>query len=680
MAQATANEQFMLELVNNSRKTAGLQPLAMNSSINTAADLHTDYQLDVNKLTHTGLGGTTAYTRMKNAGYDFNGSSTWGENVGWQSIAGTSSYQDEIVRIHEWLMNSPGHRANLLNASFREVGIGFSTGPFLGFNSAIATQDFAKATGNAFVTGVAFDDKDGDRAYDVGEGLGTATVTARNTSTGAVFTTSTGTAGGYSLSLAAGTYSVTFSETGYASKTSTVTMGSSNVKVDWVDPATSSTTTPPPPPPPPSGGLTLTGTSSSETLTGGSSNDVLKGLAGNDTLNGGAGADTMYGGAGSDKFYVDNAGDIVSENTKEGVDTVYSTVSYTLRDFVENLTLTGSSNLNATGNSYHNILTGNAGANVLRGGGGDDTLVGGAGTDTAVYAGARSRYSVTTDSLGATIVTDSTGSEGKDRLTGVEKLQFSDGTIAASGTATAPATVSGMALTGTSSSETLTGGSGDDVLKGLAGNDTLKGSAGADTMYGGTGSDKFYVDDSGDLITEYTKEGVDTVYSTVDYTLRNYIENLTLSGAASNDATGNSYHNVLIGNSGANLLSGLAGDDTLSGGTGTDKLSGGSGADTFDWNSTAEAGKGTARDVILDMVRGSDEIDLGGIDANSSTTTDDAFKFIGNDTFNSVKGELRFYDGGAFAVVQGDVNGDRVADFELTVQGTDVLSATDFVL
>jgi Ca2+-binding RTX toxin-like protein len=514
----------MLELINKSRKAAGLAPLAMNNNINTAADLHTDYQMDVNKLTHTGSGGTSAYTRMVNAGYDFNGSSTWGENVGWVGLMGSNGYQDDIEAIHTRLMNSSGHRANILNSGFREIGIGIDTGSFQGYNSILATEDFAKANGNAFVTGVAFDDKDGDRFYDLGEAFGAVTVTAVNSSTGAKVSTTSGSAGGYALKLAAGTYNLTFSASGYATKTSTVTIGSSNVKVDWIDPATSSTVTDPTPPP--STG-TITGTSSSETLTGTTSSDVMKGLAGNDTFKGNGGADTMYGGTGNDIFYLDSSGDVVIENTKEGTDKVVSTVDHKLADFIENLTLSGTSSIDGTGNTWHNTIYGNAAAN------------------------------------------------------------------------------------------TLSGLTGDDKLYGQAGNDLLLGGDGADRLYGGSGNDR---------------------------------------------------------------LEGGAGNDFFQGGTGTDTLIGGSGADTFDWNYTADIGKGTTRDVILDFTRGSDKIDLSGIDARADTSGNNSFSFIGSQAFSGVDGQLRFFDGGTYEVVQGDVNGDKIADFELRLEGIDTLSATDFIL
>jgi serralysin len=330
MSQASAYEQYMLELINAERAKDGDQPLAFNSNIETAAALHSEYQLEVDKLTHTGSGGTSAYTRMKNAGYDFNGSSTWGENVGWRSIGGPSGFQDEITIIHDWLMNSSGHRANILNGKFREIGIGIDSGGFLnGYNSVIATQDFATSNGRVFLTGVSFKDKDGDNRYDVGEGFGGFAVTAKNTSTGAVYSTKGGDAGGYALALPAGTYSYTFSATGYAPKTGTVTIGTTNKKVDWIDPASGSS--PASDPAPSGGGETITGTSSSEKLTGGDGDDTLKGYGGNDTLNGGKGADTMIGGTGSDKYYVDDAGDEVIEEAGEGTETVYSSAaSYTL--------------------------------------------------------------------------------------------------------------------------------------------------------------------------------------------------------------------------------------------------------------------------------------------------------------------------------------------------------------
>ena len=147
--------------------------------------------------------------------------------------------------------------------------------------------------------------------------------------------------------------------------------------------------------------LSITGNAGANILTGTAYNDTLNGGAGDDTLIGGAGADTMMGGAGNDTYYVDNVGDQVIESSSTGgTDQVYATASFALDVYVENLTLTGSGNINATGNTLANVLTGNTGANVLIGGLGNDTLSGGAGADFFVFnetPNATSNYDTVTD-------------------------------------------------------------------------------------------------------------------------------------------------------------------------------------------------------------------------------------------------------------------------------------------
>ena len=204
--------------------------------------------------------------------------------------------------------------------------------------------------------------------------------------------------------------------------------------------------------------LTLTGTAAinatgnalDNVLIGNSGANVLTGLDGNDTLNGGGGADHLFGGTGNDTYVVDNAGDIVDETGGSGIDTVQSSVSFSLADPVhaigdiENLTLTGTANINATGNALDNVLIGNSGNNVLIGGAGADTLDGGGGTDTASYASSLAGVTVS-------LMTGS-GSGGDaqgDTLTNIENL------------------------TGSNFDDTLEGNSLNNVLVGGLGTDTV---------------------------------------------------------------------------------------------------------------------------------------------------------------------------------------------------------------
>ncbi|MBU6197884.1 MAG: calcium-binding protein, partial [Cyanobacteria bacterium REEB446] len=289
----------------------------------------------------------------------------------------------------------------------------------------------------------------------------------------------------------------------------------------------------------------LTGDGNNNTLTGGAGNDTLEGGAGNDTLDGLAGLDRLIGLGGNDTYIVDNVGDVIVENALSGNDTVKASVTYTLRNNIENLYLTGSGNINGTGNALNNTLTGNSGNNTLDGGTGTDTLIGGAGNDTYVVDSADDVVTELFD-------------EGTD-------------TVNASTSYTIGAHIENLNLTG-SGNINGTGNALNNTLTGNSGNNTLDGGTGTDTLIGGAGNDTYVVDSADDVVTELFNEGTDTVNASTSYTIGAHIENLNLTGSGNINGTGNAGSNNITGNSGNN---------TLDGGTGTDTLIGGAGNDTY---------------------------------------------------------------------------------------------------
>jgi Ca2+-binding RTX toxin-like protein len=160
----------------------------------------------------------------------------------------------------------------------------------------------------------------------------------------------------------------------------------------------------------------IIGNAAPNVLSGMDGNDRLEGGAGDDRLLGGPGADMLIGGAGRDQYQVDNVGDMVVETAGGGRDHVVATVSITLADNVERLTLGGVADLDGTGNAGSNVIRGNRGANTLAGRAGSDLLEGRGGADTLL--GEQGNDTLTVADLGFTRVDGGTGSDLLRLLTG----------------------------------------------------------------------------------------------------------------------------------------------------------------------------------------------------------------------------------------------------------------------
>ncbi len=294
-----------------------------------------------------------------------------------------------------------------------------------------------------------------------------------------------------------------------------------------------------------------------------------------------------------------------------------------------------------------------------------------------------------------------------------------------------PIKVEVVVLTGTAGDDRLTvSGKANMQLEGGAGNDVLTGGAGVNKLIGGAGNDSYIIRDSDDTIVEAAGGGSDVVYAYVNHTLADNVENLKLQDGAT-VGVGNGLANGITGTTQADSLSGLGGDDdlrgrdgndTISGGDGADKLYGEAGADRLDGgagndslyggdgNDVLIGGAGSNRfeggagaDTIVggsgadsfvyrpsdlvgvDRIEGfssaqGDRILLAELDANLRTSANDKFSFIGTSAFSGRGGELRFQVINGDAHVYGDMNGDRIADFEINVVGVTKLTSADFML
>lgn len=339
----TQYEQLMLELINWARANPGAQasrfgidlnaslapgtisaspkqPLAFNAELINAARGHSDWMLAADVFSHTGVNGSSPGDRMADAGYVFANGWGWGENIAWGGTTGTVNIGGETYEAHEGLFRSAGHRVNLMDPNFVEIGIGIREGQFVAsgtpYNAAMTTQNFAYSGDKNFLTGVVINDQNGNQYYDLGEGVGGASIIATGTS--GTFSTTTWDAGGYNLQLPSGSYTVTFSYGGKQA-TSNVSIGSDNVKVDMTLAQMGAS----------AGGSTagndnLSGTSGNDTIAALAGNDRIQASGGSDRVDGGSGLDTMVYGGGRSTFRVDTGAELKVQKPGGGTDTLIS--------------------------------------------------------------------------------------------------------------------------------------------------------------------------------------------------------------------------------------------------------------------------------------------------------------------------------------------------------------------
>ncbi|SEO26808.1 hypothetical protein SAMN04488103_1188 [Gemmobacter aquatilis] len=375
----SAAEQYAIELINRARldpaaeaaayriglneglaagtiTAAPKQALAPMEVLGDSAESHASWILSADIFSHTGRGGSDAGDRMVDAGYPtfYLKTDVWGENLSLMSYRGFTLAQ-LIEEHHKAVMNSALHRAEMLLTNLRVVGVAEMQGVFTqnrtNYDVSVEVQNFAYSAKTAYVTGVVYDDKDGDNFYSIGEGRAGLAMRILNGIEGESLN-----AGGYALAAEAGTtVTAIFGRGPLASKVE-VDLSAGNVKVDLVDGTLLRV----------SGNVSLiSGIANASALgiadialTGSEVANVLTGNSGANRLSGGGGNDRLVGAGGDDVIRGDAGGD------------------------------------NLLGGGGNDDLDGGLGNDILNGGGGRDKLTGGGGADDFVFALGGSRIRI----------------------------------------------------------------------------------------------------------------------------------------------------------------------------------------------------------------------------------------------------------------------------------------------
>jgi serralysin len=383
--------------------------------------------------------------------------------------------------------------------------------------------------------------------------------------------------------------------------------------------------------------------------TGNGEDNELTGNAAANKLDGGAGADLLIGGKGSDIYTVDNAGDVVQEDiggTAGGIDLVNSSIDFTLGANVEKLTLTGSGNIDGTGNTLNNTIIGNIGHNILHGGAGNDTMTGGKGNDTYIVDSLL-------DVVNETIANGSGGGidtvESSVTFSLATRVNIDNLTLLGGGNINGTGNALANTILGNGGNNILNGGAGADILKGGAGNDTYVLDNAGDTVDEGANTDTGDEVKSSALIAAFAGVENYTYTGTKAWNFTGTTAANRISGGSVNDTlNGGEGNDTLLGNSGNDSLTGAEGDDLLDGGIGNDKMSGGAGNDIYVISALTDAideQGGDADDLLRSSVSvslasylGIEHVELLGTAAKATGNADDN-KLTGNAAANILDGK-----------------------------------------
>jgi hypothetical protein len=551
MSDLDAREQLSLELVNRARMDPLGEAVRYGIDLNAglAAQAHANYLLSSGAFSHTGSGSSTSNGRMASAGYAAAGTFFSGENIAWTGSTGAYNANAEVLSQHQSWFLSAGHRENIMNVNYEELGVGHAAFTGVAYrgatNGMIMVQNYAAlTTPDKLITGVSYNDTDANDFYSIGEGQGARQVQLFQSGS-LVNSATTTAAGGYGIkTTATGQLEIVFSGGGVSGSHGVlVNLSASNIKVDMVDNNTIETN------------FSATLSQSAQNLrligienvngTGNGLNNTLWGNKGNNVFNGGNGNDAVVGGAGTDTVvFSGNLNQYVVTYTaatlthtfygNDGfIDTVTGVENFQFADGTRTaaqLTISGAAPVRTAGitavtaaanegNSGTNAFTFNVSLNAAA----YSTLTvnwsaagtGASAASTADFSGAMS--GTLTFAAGESVKTITLNVVGDTTAEANETFAVSLSTPSTGlsiATASATATITNddasgpNIINGDAGDNTLIGTTGIDQINGLGGADTISGGAGSDTLNGGAGNDRI-IYDAADLASN-VNGGADT--------------------------------------------------------------------------------------------------------------------------------------------------------------------------